>query len=120
MMTLSEPGAHILVFPYPAQGHMLPLLDLTHQLALRNLTITILVTPKNLHYLNPLLSKHPASIHPLVLPFPANSALPAGVENVRDLPSTGADSHSQYWGDGPPTKFSPAGKFFWSNIGCPH
>lgn len=87
-MTLSNPGAHILVFPYPAQGHMLPFLDLTHQLALHNLTITILVTPKNLHYLNPLIKKHPASIHDLVLTFPANySALLAGVENVRDLPS---------------------------------
>ncbi|KAK1355629.1 hypothetical protein POM88_048885 [Heracleum sosnowskyi] len=85
MMTVIEPGAHILVFPFPAQGHMLPLLDLTHQLALRNLTITILVTPNNFHYLNPLITNHPASIHPLVFPFAANSNLPAGVENIRDL-----------------------------------
>ncbi|WOG97601.1 hypothetical protein DCAR_0416942 [Daucus carota subsp. sativus] len=85
-MAISEAGAHILIIPYPAQGHMIPLLDLTRQLALRNLTITILVTPKNLHYLNQLLIKHP-SIQPLVLPFPAMAALPpAGVENVRDLP----------------------------------
>lgn len=68
---------------------MLPLLDLTHQLTLRNLIITILVTPKNLHHLSPLITKHPASIHPLVSPFPANySTLLAGVENVRDLPSS--------------------------------
>ncbi|KAL1820618.1 hypothetical protein ACET3Z_015487 [Daucus carota] len=87
-MAISEAGAHILIFPYPAQGHMIPLLDLTHQLALRNLTITILVTPKNLHYLNPLLIKHP-SIHPLVLPFPRTDSIPDGVENVRDLPSGG-------------------------------
>ncbi|XP_074370828.1 UDP-glycosyltransferase 89B2-like [Apium graveolens] len=87
-MAISEAGAHILVFPYPAQGHMIPLLDLTHQLALRNLTITVLVTPKNLHYLKPLLIKHP-SIQPLVLPFPATSSIPDGVENVRDLPPGG-------------------------------
>ncbi|PPD72280.1 hypothetical protein GOBAR_DD30823 [Gossypium barbadense] len=41
--TRSNPHPHILVFPYPAQGHMLALLDLTHQLALHGLTITILV-----------------------------------------------------------------------------
>ncbi|WOG97599.1 hypothetical protein DCAR_0416940 [Daucus carota subsp. sativus] len=87
-MAISQGGAHILIFPYPSQGHMIPLLDLTHQLALRNLTITILVTPKNLHYLNPLLIKHP-SIQPLVLPFPPTTLIPHGVENVRDLPPSG-------------------------------
>ncbi|KAK9934931.1 hypothetical protein M0R45_022054 [Rubus argutus] len=75
---------HILVYPYPAQGHMLPLLDLTNQLALRGLTITIVVTPKNLPILTPLLSTHP-SIQTLVLPFPAHPKIPPGVENVRDL-----------------------------------
>ncbi|KAL2482785.1 UDP-glycosyltransferase 89B2-like [Forsythia ovata] len=58
---MSESGAHILIFPYPAQGHMIPLLDFTRQLATAGLTITILVTPKNLPLLNPLLSKHPPS-----------------------------------------------------------
>ncbi|KAB1224937.1 UDP-glycosyltransferase 89A2 [Morella rubra] len=75
---------HILVFPYPAQGHMLPLLDLTHQLSLRGLSITILVTPKNLPTLTPLLSAQP-SIQTLVLPFPPNPNIPQGVENVKDL-----------------------------------
>nr|GME09151.1 UDP-glycosyltransferase 89B2-like [Ipomoea batatas] len=79
---------HVLVFPYPAQGHMLPLLDLTHQLALRNVAITVLVTPKNLPILSPLLSRHP-SINTLVLPFPASPAIPAGVENAKDLPASG-------------------------------
>ncbi|KAF5181315.1 Udp-glycosyltransferase 89b2 [Thalictrum thalictroides] len=80
-------GAHILVFPYPAQGHMIPLLDLTHQLALRGLTITILVTPKNLPILTPLLSTHPNSIQTLVLPFPSHPSIPSGVENTKDLPN---------------------------------
>ncbi|CAH9113651.1 unnamed protein product [Cuscuta epithymum] len=85
-------GVHVLVFPYPAQGHLLPLLDLTHQLALRGLTITILVTPKNLPILDPLLSTHP-SIQTLVFPFPAgHPLLPAGVENVKDVGN---------WGNGP-------------------
>ncbi|KAJ0830731.1 hypothetical protein HanPSC8_Chr15g0658771 [Helianthus annuus] len=67
--------SHILVFPYPAQGHMLALLDLTHHLATNGLTITILVTPKNLPILSPLLSSSP-NIQTLVLPFPPHPTLP--------------------------------------------
>ncbi|KAK7838419.1 udp-glycosyltransferase 89a2 [Quercus suber] len=84
----SSSQSHILVFPYPAQGHMLPLLDLTHQLSLRGSTITILVTPKNLPTLTPLLSSNP-SIQTLVLPFPPHPQLPHGVENVRDVGNAG-------------------------------
>ncbi|KAG6675422.1 hypothetical protein I3842_15G100100 [Carya illinoinensis] len=84
-MTMSGTDAHLLVFPYPAQGHMIPLLDLTHQLAIHGVTITILVTPSNLPLLEPLLSAHP-SIKTLVLPFPSHPAIPPGVENVKDLP----------------------------------
>ncbi|KAI8527456.1 hypothetical protein RHMOL_Rhmol12G0076700 [Rhododendron molle] len=84
----STKSVHILIFPYPAQGHMLPLLDLTQQLALHGLTLTVLVTPKNLPTLNPLLSAHP-SIKTLVLPLPHHPSLPAGVENVRDIGNSG-------------------------------
>ncbi|MBA0871865.1 hypothetical protein Goshw_000842 [Gossypium schwendimanii] len=87
--TRSNPHPHILVFPYPAQGHMLPLLDLTHQLALHGLTITILVTPKNLPFLSPLLSSHPSSITPLVFPFPSHPLIPPGVEHVKDVGNCG-------------------------------
>ncbi|XP_073131525.1 flavonol 3-O-glucosyltransferase UGT89B1-like [Henckelia pumila] len=80
----SKNGAHVLVFPYPAQGHMLPLLDLTHQLSRRNLSITILITPGNLPILAPLLSANP-SIQTLILPFPNSPLIPQGVENVKDL-----------------------------------
>ncbi|KAL6192933.1 hypothetical protein ACLB2K_034019 [Fragaria x ananassa] len=84
----NHPHPHILVYPYPAQGHMLPLLDLTNQLALRHLTITIIITPKNLPTLTPLLSSHP-SIQTLVLPFPSHPKIPPGVENVKDLGTHG-------------------------------
>ncbi|MBA0572774.1 hypothetical protein Golob_003095 [Gossypium lobatum] len=87
--TATATDPHILVFPYPAQGHMLPLLDLTHQLALRGLTITILVTPKSLPFLSPLLSTHPSSITPLVFPFPSHPLIPQGVEHVKDLGNSG-------------------------------
>ncbi|GAU32565.1 hypothetical protein TSUD_218230 [Trifolium subterraneum] len=83
---MSNSKTHILVFPYPAQGHMLPLLDLTHQLALQTtLTITIIITPKNLPILNPLLTTHPNTIQTLILPFPSHPKIPSGVENVREL-----------------------------------
>ncbi|KAI6676934.1 hypothetical protein NL676_037730 [Syzygium grande] len=85
---MESPPPHVLLFPYPAQGHMLPHLDLAHQLSLRGLALTVLVTPKNLPLLNPLLSAHP-SIHTLVLPFPPHPKLPPGVEHVRDIGNAG-------------------------------
>lgn len=79
---------HILVIPYPAQGHMIPILDLTHHLATTGLfSITVVVTPKNLPLLSPLLSSHSlSSISPLVLPFPTVAGIPDGAENTKDLP----------------------------------
>ncbi|KAG8382998.1 hypothetical protein BUALT_Bualt05G0138100 [Buddleja alternifolia] len=87
-MSSNKNGAHILVFPFPAQGHMLPLLDLTHQLSIRGLTITILVTPKNVPILNPLLLSNP-SIQTLVLPLPSHPSIPPGLENVKDIGNHG-------------------------------
>ncbi|KAI3864142.1 hypothetical protein MKW98_031734 [Papaver atlanticum] len=88
MASSKSTGAHILVFPYPAQGHMIPLLDLTHQLSRHHagITITVLITPKNLHILNPLLTKNRA-IKTLILPFPDHPLIPTGIENVKDLPA---------------------------------
>jgi len=80
---------HILVFPYPAQGHILPLLDLSHHLACAGITITIIITPKNLPILNPLLSSHPNTIQTLVLPFPPHPKIPAGAEHVREVGNAG-------------------------------
>ncbi|KFK35871.1 hypothetical protein AALP_AA4G047700 [Arabis alpina] len=81
--SISKP--HIMVFPYPAQGHLLPLLDLTHQLCLNGFTISIIITPKNLPYLSPLLSTHPTAVSAVILPFPGHPLLPPGVENVKEL-----------------------------------
>ncbi|CAM8919451.1 unnamed protein product [Rhodiola kirilowii] len=82
----SQQCNHILIIPYPSQGHMVALLDLVHRLcALFNLTITILVTPKNLPALTPLLQLHP-TLKTLILPFPSNPSIPSGIENSKDLP----------------------------------
>ncbi|KAJ6829584.1 putative UDP-glycosyltransferase 89B1 [Iris pallida] len=92
-MTNSELGErgrrkpHILVIPFPTQGHMLPLLDLTQRISsLDAFAITVVTTPKNLPYLSPLLSASPSSVKPLLLPFPAHPLLPAGTENYKDIP----------------------------------
>ena len=82
----NKKNTHILVIPYPAQGHIIPMMDLTNQLAIRGLAITIFTTPKNLHIFNPLVSNHPNLIQTLVLPFPSDPTIPAGVENMQELP----------------------------------
>lgn len=84
---MHESGAHILVFPFPAQGHMIPLLDFTAQVASLALTVTVVVTPKNLPLLNRLLAAHPTSITALILPFPPHASIPAGIENIFELPA---------------------------------
>ncbi|KAK9684444.1 hypothetical protein RND81_10G210600 [Saponaria officinalis] len=86
--TTTTTTTHILVIPYPAQGHMIPLLDLIHHLATTaptTLTFTVVTTPKNLPILSPLLSSAP-NVTPLVLPFPPSPGVPAGAENTKDLP----------------------------------
>lgn len=82
----SQPDLHILIIPFPAQGHMLPILDLTHSLASAydDLTITIAVTRGNLPLLRPLLSRSPSTIRTLVLPFPSDPSIPPGIENNKD------------------------------------
>ncbi|CAL5001522.1 unnamed protein product [Urochloa decumbens] len=77
---------HVLLVPYPAQGHMLPLLDLAALLAARGLTVTVAVTSGNAPLLDPLLAACP-SVATVTLPFPTSPLLPAGCgENTRDLP----------------------------------
>ncbi|KAL6505675.1 hypothetical protein OROHE_023054 [Orobanche hederae] len=87
-MSSSENGVHVLVFPFPAQGHMLPLLDLTHHLSRRGLSITILINPKNLPILSPIRSANP-SIQTLIFPFPTHPSIPPGIENLKDLGNHG-------------------------------
>ncbi|KAL5818101.1 hypothetical protein ACOSQ3_026479 [Xanthoceras sorbifolium] len=69
MTTSVAAGPHILVYPFPTSGHIIPLLDLTQRLLSRGLTVTVLVTPDNRPLLDPLVSTHPAScLQTLVLP----------------------------------------------------
>ncbi|KAI6668655.1 hypothetical protein NL676_010791 [Syzygium grande] len=60
----SAMSVHILMYPYPTPGHIIPLLDLAHKLLhLRrfDLAVTVLITPDNLHLLDPFLSSSSSS-----------------------------------------------------------
>ncbi|CAK7338914.1 unnamed protein product [Dovyalis caffra] len=84
---MSMSTSHILVYPFPAPGHMIPLLNLTHRLLSDGLIITISITPNNLPLLAPLLSIHPSSqLQHLLLPTPPNppSGLLAETRSLRD------------------------------------
>uniref|UniRef100_J3M233 Glycosyltransferase N-terminal domain-containing protein n=1 Tax=Oryza brachyantha TaxID=4533 RepID=J3M233_ORYBR len=83
--TTSTPP-HVLVVPFPAQGHALPLYDLASLLAARGLRLTVVTTPANAAQLAPLLAAHPDSVHALTLPFPSHPSIPAGLENISNCP----------------------------------
>ncbi|PON36166.1 UDP-glucuronosyl/UDP-glucosyltransferase [Parasponia andersonii] len=64
-------GSHVLVYPYPSSGHVIPFLDLTRRLLTRGFTVTVLVTPQELPLLQPLISTHSSSsLKTLVVPVP--------------------------------------------------
>ncbi|WOK94049.1 UDP-glycosyltransferase 73B4-like [Canna indica] len=79
---------HIIIVPFMAKGHIIPLLHLAAALSGRGLYVTIITTPSNA----PFIRRHlPACRYPLVtvhsLPFPLFSPLPPGVESTDALPS---------------------------------
>nr|CAB3465826.1 unnamed protein product [Digitaria exilis] len=78
---------HVLVVAFPAQGHMLALLDLAALLATSGeLSVTVAVTDGNAALLDPLRASCP-SVGVVTLPFPSSPLLPAGCgENTKDLP----------------------------------
>ena len=77
------PAPHVLVVPFPAQGHALPLLDFVALLAARGLRLSVVTTPANLQLLSPLLAVHPAAVRAVTFPFPSHPALPPGLENTK-------------------------------------
>lgn len=86
---------HVVLFPYMAKGHTIPLLQFA-RLLLRHrrkqstisvITVTVFTTPKNQPFVSDFLSDTP-EINVFSLPFPENiSGIPSGVENTEKLPS---------------------------------
>uniref|UniRef100_A0A0D9X957 Uncharacterized protein n=1 Tax=Leersia perrieri TaxID=77586 RepID=A0A0D9X957_9ORYZ len=73
---------HALVVPFPAQGHLLPLLDFAHRLSTRHgFRLTVAVTPSNLPLISAFLVSTPLATT-LPIPLPDTSS----PEHSRQLP----------------------------------
>ncbi|EER89354.1 UDP-glycosyltransferase 73B4 [Sorghum bicolor] len=78
---------HVVVFPFMAKGHTLPLLHFASALAAHHgggLSVTVVTTPGNLAFAR---RRLPARVGLVALPFPSHPDLPAGVESTDALPS---------------------------------
>jgi hypothetical protein len=81
---------NIVIFPFMAKGHTIPLLHLAAYLSShqRHLSISLITTPANASFFHRHLPFH---MHPnisiLSLPFPSFPPLPAGIESTDTLPS---------------------------------
>ncbi|PWA63239.1 UDP-glucuronosyl/UDP-glucosyltransferase [Artemisia annua] len=70
-MSDSTSNTHLLVYPFPgSSGHIIPLIDLTHLLLRRGLTVTVIISSDDLPLLEPLLNSYPSSLHKLLLSDP--------------------------------------------------
>lgn len=77
---------HVLLFPFMAKGHTIPILQLARLFLRRNATVTLFTTPSNHPYVSASLADTPTTI--ISLPFPQNiPGVPAGVESTDKLPS---------------------------------
>ncbi|KAL4031814.1 hypothetical protein IC575_010105 [Cucumis melo] len=83
-------STYILLFPFMAQGHMIPMIDLAKLLAHHGFIITIVTTPHNADRYHSVLARATHSglqIHVALLPFPSTQVgLPEGCENLDLLP----------------------------------
>ncbi|KAI3806485.1 hypothetical protein L1987_22392 [Smallanthus sonchifolius] len=83
---------HIIMLPFMAQGHLIPFLELAHQILHHNpsFTITIANSPLNINYLRSAIANHPSppsQIHLKSLPFnTSDHGLPPNSENTDGLP----------------------------------
>ncbi|KAL3587182.1 hypothetical protein D5086_014049 [Populus alba] len=82
----SPTASHVVIFPFMAQGHTLPLLDLSKALSLQQIKVTIITTPSNAKSIAKCVPNH-LDIHLHEIPFPTVDGLPKGCENTSQLPS---------------------------------
>ncbi|KAK4354416.1 hypothetical protein RND71_026610 [Anisodus tanguticus] len=82
---------HFVLFPFMAQGHMIPMIDIARLLAQRGVIVTILLTPLNANRFNSVIARAVETglkIHVVHLNFPSLEAgLSEGCENCDMIPS---------------------------------
>ncbi|XP_022159431.1 UDP-glycosyltransferase 73C1-like [Momordica charantia] len=98
-MAMASP--HFVLFPFMAQGHMIPMIDLAKLLARRGAIISFITTPRNAARNYSVLARAINSglrIHVRQLDFPSNQVgLPEGCENLDLLPSYDDDLTSKFF-----------------------
>ncbi|KAL2250684.1 UDP-glycosyltransferase 73C3-like [Sesamum indicum] len=98
-MATNENQPHFVLFPFMAQGHMIPMVDIARLLAKRGVLITILMTPHNSNRFKSVISRaigSGLSIHVTHLKFPcAEVGLPEGYESFDMLPNI--DDALKFW-----------------------
>ncbi|XP_062082951.1 UDP-glycosyltransferase 91C1-like [Humulus lupulus] len=78
---------HIAVFPWLAQGHLIPFLQLSKLLAQKGHRISFISTPKNIRRLPDIIPQNLSHLITFVeLPLPHVDGLPDGAESTFDLP----------------------------------
>ncbi|KAH6802688.1 don-glucosyltransferase 1 [Perilla frutescens var. frutescens] len=90
-MAINGKPPHFVLFPFLAQGHLIPAVDMAKLLAKRGVAVSILVTPENGKRVKPVVDRAIASglsirVFHLKLPG-AEAGLPQGCENMDMLPS---------------------------------
>ncbi|KAJ9683454.1 hypothetical protein PVL29_019156 [Vitis rotundifolia] len=86
MDSASSSRPHMVLFPFMAKGHTIPILHLASLLLHRRLAVTIFTTQANRPFISQFLAGSEVSI--VELPFPKQVAgVPAGVESTDKLPS---------------------------------
>nr|UXY92014.1 UDP-glycosyltransferase UGT16 [Glycyrrhiza glabra] len=83
---------HFVLFPFMAQGHMIPMMDFAKTLVLhKNTIVTVVTTPRNATRCEPIVARYIESgfqIRIVPLQFPCKEAgVPDGCESVDMLPS---------------------------------
>ncbi|KAL3628431.1 hypothetical protein CASFOL_027477 [Castilleja foliolosa] len=94
-MATQENSLHFVLFPFMAQGHMIPMIDIARLLSKRDIIVTILLTPYNHNRFKPVIDRSITSglsIHISHLKISTlETGLPEGCENA-DMTSSFDDT----------------------------